>query len=197
MKKLIYILGVLNIVPAYAQAVNWYVWIINNSSDKSVSISERENRYWDNWGWDPCDTNWNNATTAAGQTSLKCGGTNNKSVIGYFGYSIVVKDKNGSVIFNKRQFLDTYNDQPANLSIKSGDCGNCTLKNMRINDNLDDKDGVVIYVFDDNGFSSTLLNYGSQHSYSNAGYPKELNLLEKKCNDSSNPNGCSLYQKYQ
>lgn len=37
---------------------------------------------------------------------------------------------------------------------------------------------------------------GDQYSYSNAGYPKSFNLLDKKCKDPKYPNGCTLYQRY-
>ncbi|HRG61846.1 MAG TPA: hypothetical protein PLP75_02370 [Burkholderiales bacterium] len=179
-----------------AQAVNWYAWIINNSTNKNIYITAVSDRYWDNWGWSPCDTNWNWAYTSPGGTSLKCGGTNNRSVNGWLAYVITVKDLNGNTIYEKRHSWDVHNDYPANLSIKNGswdDGGN--YKEFRITDGLDDKDAVVFYVFDDNGFSTTLLKNGGQYSYDTN--QRNYDLNDKKCQDTNNSNGCVMYQNYK
>lgn len=216
MRKLLSILSVLYIGCTYAQAVNWYAYIINNSN-KNIYVQYDSNGKWDNWGWSPCKTGWkrdygnqhmgnmwihssyneNNADVILPNSSmLKCGGTTNDPDNGWFAYTLAVKDGN-NVIFEQAQSWDVYHNVPANLSIKTTMDGRSPiLEEMKINDDNGKKDGVILYVFDDNGFSTTLLNYGDQYSYSNAGYPKSFNLLDKKCKDPKYPNGCTLYQRY-
>lgn len=193
MRKLLFILANLCFLSnVSAQAVNWYAWIINNSSDKEVYIKSVSDRYWDNFGWAPCDTNWDWAHTSPGNVSLKCGGTTSNSVNAWLAYVITVRDKNGSTIYEKRHSWDVHNDYPANLSLKdsSWDDGGIAHE-FKIQDNLDNKDGVVVYIFDDNGFSTTLLNYHTQYEYDTN--ERGHNLNDKKCDV---PEGCTIYQRY-
>ena len=196
MRKLIILLTSFYLCnTASAQAVNWYTWIINNSTNKNIAIKDVDQKWWDNSEKKPCDTNWNFATTKPGETSLKCGGTNSKSVNAWFAYVILVSDNNNNVIYEKRHSWDVHNDYNANLSIKNGswDDGG-TAQEMQITNDLSDKDAVVLYIFDDYGFSTTLLYAGSQYSYDINN--KNFNLNEKKCLDPNNPNGCVVYHRY-
>ncbi|RTK96278.1 MAG: hypothetical protein EKK64_04480 [Neisseriaceae bacterium] len=181
---------------ASAQSVNWYMWIINNSSNKNIVIDDADSKWWDNYGWAPCDTNWHGGVTGPNSTTLKCGGTTSKSVNAWLAYVITVKDKNtGNVIYERRHSWDVHNDTPANLSIKNGawnDGG--TNRYFNLTDNLNDKDGVVIYVFDDNGFSTTVLTYGN---YSYDPNNKSFDFNKNRCQDSHNGVGCTMYNYYK
>lgn len=199
MKKIIlFLISICISQNIFAQSSNFYAWIINNSTNKTIEYSSL-NDYggWDNFGWFPCNGYLSASNTVApGSSILKCGGTNRwengGSGYGWFMYGLSVLNNN-SVIYSINSSWDNHSQYPANLSIKNGSGG--IAKEIKITTTQnDDKDAVILYIFDDNGFSTVVTHFSFSDYANKWNYTKSINLLGNRCLDQ---NGCSIYTSYK
>lgn len=181
----------------YSEAANFYAYFINNSTSKAVRFPIGGSNQWDNYGWSPCG-DWN-ATIQPGQSGLLCGGSTNNHTYGYLAYDIYVSSVfNGAGNYSRRNAVVVDSGGGVYLSIKNG-TGNNDGGDFLNFHNYNGNDMVIIYVFDDNGFSISLLDAGGMSSYFNNGLYTSFNLQTNNCGDSNysgDGGGCMYYQKY-
>lgn len=187
----------------YAQNVTFYSIFVNNSS-KDIYIQHYDGGgQWDNWGWCDYGGDWGMNHIAPKGVLVKCGGTYNNHLFGYFRYHAWIDSGEAFSPFNStvKQLDSGYevdeNDSPAQLCIYGVTC-------FRINDQTgNEKGGLAIYTFDDKGVAVTFLQssgYGFYGKiYDNHDY--NFSLDSYSCGDgrdgrNSQSGGCSTYINY-
>lgn len=179
------ILWLMKMGIAYAQSTNFFAVFINNSKSNAIHVQKNSDSWWDNFGWGTCNANWSLDTVVnPNSVGVKCGGTTSRAVDGYLKYNII---KDSKVLRSDGWWVTA--TTPAHLAITTP-TDYIVFKPQRDHDS---KDILIVYVFDDNGFSTTVLTPPIGWNFDTL---KKISLSNLKCDDPDYPNGCSYYQKY-